>query len=924
MKFLEVLRHELKSEIRSDLISKRLYSVDASIYEIEPQAVLIPRSKSELVKAIELSSQYAVPIIPRGAATGITGGCLGHGLVIDTSVHLNRVVELNFVDHFAVVQPGIVADRLNEQLKPHGLYFAPEISTSNRATIGGMVANNAAGANSLHVGKIQDHVIEVELILWNGEVVRFGALSHEEWKEKLKLHSTEGRIYRHLEHIRKEFHADIIRDFPKTARRASGYNLDVLLQNEINVAALICGSEGTFGVISELKLKLSPLPKPKTVVVIGYDDFQHALTSSFAWLDLVPDAVELIDSNIIEAGKKSPSLDVAWLEGQSPQALILWELDSADLLLKRAKNEPHVLFAKVIDEPKKVWSLRKAGLGLLLSQRSYSRAIAFIEDVAVPPDQVAPFIAKLQQIVQQKVGIYGHIGAGCLHIRPYIDLRKAEELKRMETIFEEVAQLLEQCGGVFSGEHGDGLVRTWTNKRMFGPRLYEAFLQLKEAFDPYHHMNPGKIVAKKPQGLLENLRLSPATPIKEYATYMDFTREGGFSLAVDLCNGNGQCRKKEGVMCPSFQATHDEKDSTRGRAQALRGLIHGQLPMDSDLHQVMDLCLQCKGCKTECPSQVDMAKMKSEYLHKKTPSIRDRFFGHLATFLQMGSLLPKFANLSARVVAKLLGIERTLPKLSQKRFSDLFKPVVDTTKPQIVLFVDSYTEFLTPEIGLSAVKVLEALGFAVVAPRWTCCGRPLISKGFLPEAKEKLHKALDMLYPYAQKGIPIVGLEPSCLSALTDEIRDFHLDAAKVQLVVKAVQPLEHFLLGYKEQLKAILEPVTGSVLVHGHCHHKALFGMKREMELLRETVAPQAQEIPSGCCGMAGAFGYEKEHLAISKKIGELVLFPAIRANPEAIIIANGNSCRSQVEDVLETKPLHFIQFLASRLGLKGRHTIA
>lgn len=950
---LQQLKQELKSEVRSDHITKHIYSADASIYELEPLAVCIPRSKQDLVRAIELCSQHSVPIIARGAATGIAGGCLGKGMVIDVSGHFNRVLEVDYVNHFAVVQPGIVPDRLNEMLAPHGLYFAPEISTSNRATLGGMVAANAAGSNSLKVGKIQNHVLEVELALWNGELVRFSTVNSQTWQQKLKLETTEGEIFRHLELIRKQFAADIINDFPKTPRRASGYNIDVLVDSDINVAALICGSEGTLGVITELKVLLSPLPKHKTLVVVGYDSLESALVSSNQWLFLKPSALEMIDEKIIEAGRKSPAMrtKLDWLEG-SPAALIMWEFEEKDMASCRAKacevfslakEDRNVLFVKEMTDSqsvKQVWDLRKAGLGLLLSQRSYSRAIAFIEDVAVPPALVASFVTKLTQLLAQsgkEVGLYGHIGAGCLHVRPYIDLRSAKELAMMQNITNEVMNILADCGGVLSGEHGDGLARSWSTQQMFGKRLFDAFCQLKQAFDPYGLMNPGKIVPSKthaPQGLLQNLRLSPTTPINEFSTFMDFSREGGFELAVDLCNGNGQCRKKEGVMCPSYQATNDERDSTRARAQALRGLIHGQISdkelLEDDFHQVMDLCIQCKGCKTECPSQIDMAKMKSEYLHhlhkKKSPKIRDRFFGHVTAIFWASSALSWLVNVANRqtLIRKILykfGIaeERALPSLARVRFSTLFAnhTPLNHDRPQVVLFVDSFTEFLEPSIGMAAVRVLEAIGFCVVAPLWQCCGRPLISKGFLPEAKTKLTKALDMLLPYAKAGIPIVGLEPSCISALTDEIRDFSLDTHKVALVTKAIQPLDQFLLNHKELLAKRVVAFEGQVLVHGHCHQKALFGMQAEMAVLRATCAPNALEIPSGCCGMAGSFGYEKEHVAVSKKIGELVLFPHVRARTEgAVVIASGNSCRSQIADGTQVQALHFVQFIDNQLN--------
>ncbi len=896
--FIDELKRKLHCEVRADQVSRRLYSSDASIYDVEPLAVVIPRTKYDLTRLVSICSKHAIPITCRGAATGIAGGCLGKGVIIDTSTHLNRVLEVNYKEGFARVEPGVVADRLNEIVRPYGLYFAPEISTSNRATIGGMVSTNAAGANSLEVGEVRDHVLEIELILATGEVV------------SLSDGHVDRTLIKELERIREKFSEDIKEKFPKYKRRASGYNLDSLADQ--NYAALVCGSEGTLGIISEIKLRLSPLPSKKELVVVGYNNLQDALISSSQWLAYVkPSVVEMIDKKILDAGRKSPKLHsrLSWLEG-NPEALVMWEVERADALLDMAAVHPSVLFAKKIADPglrEEVWEVRKSGLGLLLSKRSFSRAIAFIEDVAVPPGEVASFTKKLQNLLSEygkEAGIYGHIGAGCLHVRPYIDLREQNELEAMQHIAEKVGGLLLESGGVYSGEHGDGLARTWTNQRMFGERLYAAFFELKKAFDPQGIMNPGKIVASKPQGLLENLKLTPETKVKEFSTYLDFSREGGYALAADLCNGNGACRKKESLMCPSFQATLDEKDSTRARANALRGLIHGKLPEDTDLHSVMDLCLQCKGCKKECPSQVDMAKMKSEWLYHNKKSIMSYLFGHATLLFKWGAYFSWLTPLAERF------LKRKVPHFAKARFSSLYKPK-NKAGAEVVLFIDSYTEFLTPQIGLAAVKLLERLGYTVICPPWECCGRPLISKGFLPEAKSQLEKVQKMLRPYAEKGVPILCLEPSCLSVLVDDIRDFKMD-------VFGMQPFASFLLQHKAKLKELLTTCEQEVLVHGHCHQKALFGMQDEIALLKETCAPNVQEIPSGCCGMAGSFGYE--NIDISKKIAELVLFPAIRAKKgNAIVIASGNSCRSQIEDGFDFIPLHFVEFLANQLHAKS-----
>jgi FAD/FMN-containing dehydrogenase/Fe-S oxidoreductase len=932
------LKSHLKSELRFDHISKALYSTDASMYQVEPAAVFLPRTKGELVTAIQLSCKHQVPVTARGAATGVAGGCLGKGLVIDCSKYLNRIVEINYAERYAVVQPGVVLDQLNNHIAPHGLVVGPEISTSNRATLGGMAATNAAGAHSLRYGTMKDHLLEVELILYSGEIVRFKKLNQEEKKEKLALAGIEGKIYRDLERIKKGFTGKL----PQVVRRSSGYAIEAILNEEsINLAELIAGSEGTLGVISELKISLSP-KESHEVVVLGFADMQQGLEKIEELLSYHPVALEMVDDKIITAGKSHPSMrsKLDWLEG-SPEALIIVACTKgAEALVQKAASWQGILFAKLLSDlavQQQVWDLRKSGLGLLLSKRSYSRASAFIEDCTVPPSAVATFIKKLKPLLKnhnKEAGIYGHIGDGCLHIRPYFDLQKPQELQQMQQMMHEVMHLVQDCGGVLSGEHGDGLVRSWTTETMFGKEIYDAFCQIKHAFDPYNLMNPGKIVQPS-QELTENLRLSPTAHTNPFNSYFDFSKEGGFALAVDMCNGNGACRKKEGIMCPSFQVTHDERDSTRGRANALRDLIHGKQGekelFDDEFKRVLELCIECKGCKTECPSQVDMAKMKSEFLYhfhkKKRRPLRDYLFGHIRTLFSWGSHVSWLTRVSqnfwlTRKALEYLGIssDRSLPLPATRPFSSLFaKHPKKTDSKQVVLFVDTFNEFISPEVSMDAVKLLEALGFSVIAPQFGCCGRTLISKGFLPEAKKSLATLIDQLYGYAKEGISIVGLEPSCLLTFRDEATALHLDAEKTACVAKASLLIDEFLVEYKEDLGKLCNPFHGTLLVHGHCHQKALVGMQAQAALLREICHGTVVEIASGCCGMAGSFGYEKEHEALSHKIGELVLVPTIQAaGSNAIVITSGTSCRSQIKDLTGISAKHIVQFLHEQLKQK------
>jgi len=912
--FIQELKRRLVSEVRDDPASLAVYSVDASIYEITPTCVVLPRTQAELQTAIEIAGNYGVPVTARGAATGITGGCLGHGLIVDCSKYLNKIVMIDIEGRKAVVEPGCVQDDLNAALAHFGYRLGPDTSTGNRATIGGMVANNAAGAHALKFGRMVDRVEEVELILAGGKKIVCRELSREEWNKKCRQEDQEGDIYRALETIRERDREDIERDFPTVERRSSGLNLNELIKPDFtNVAKLVVGSEGTLGVISQITVSIVSRPKHQAMVLLSCSHMIEGLRAAHTYLEYKPFALELIDRKIIEAGRSSPSMqgEMEWLEG-NPEALFVVEFDGKDheeLLQKcgdfhtSVKGQKHLLASHIFFDEKtqnQVWKLRKSGLGLLLSRRSYSRAIAFIEDLVVPPERLADFIERLIEYLRsqgKEAGIYGHIGNGCLHVRPYIDLRHEQD--KMVEMMLDVGALIREFGGSMSAEHGDGKIRSWMNPLMYGEKIYSIFEEIKRAFDPKNLMNPGNIVNGQP--ILENIRISPKNG---FQTVMHF--EGGVAQHVDLCNGNGQCRKQTGLMCPSFQVTKDEKDSTRARAEALRAVMQGKLEQD-EIHEVMDLCIQCKGCKTECPSQVDMAKLKAEYLHGQKKSLRDYLFGHIGFFLWMGSWLPRVTNWMMRSSLRgLFGItkERPLPSLSQTRFSRLYEKN-ETRAKKVVLFNDTFTEFTGAEVGISAKRVLEAAGFEVIVPPYRCCGRTLISKGFLEAAKAKAGRVIEMLYPYAEAGIPIVGIEPSCVFTIRDEFRAFGFE--KADAVAKATKTIEELLNDEKLPLRMCEE----IILVHGHCHQKANIGMKATMQLLEKIPGAAVHEIDSGCCGMAGSFGYEAEHYEFSEKIGELKLFPEIRGAPNATVVANGVSCRHQIHDALNVRPLHVVELL-------------
>ncbi|MBA3817092.1 MAG: 4Fe-4S dicluster domain-containing protein, partial [Parachlamydiaceae bacterium] len=734
------------------------------------------------------------------------------------------------------------------------------------------------------------------------------------------------------------------------------YNLDQLLKSfPCNLSKLIAGSEGTLGIASQIKVKIAKKIKNARLCIIHVQDMLDAMKSIEDMLIFHPVALEIIDYHILEMGRLSPAVKnkLTWLQG-NPQAIFVAEFagESArdvDEVIIRFKNRMQALnigYAHVIlSDPQQmshVWQVRKAGLGLLLSKRTYSRAIAFIEDLTVAPKNLAPFMLMLTEYLKgigKEVGIYGHIGSGCMHIRPFIDLRNPDEVSQMKTIMQDVADMVLSFSGGLSGEHGDGLIRSWLNKKMFGEELYQAFVELKTAFDPRNLMNPGKIVHAS-EISLNTLRLNPEVKQVTLPTFLDFSAEGGIELAADLCNGNGQCRKGEGVMCPSFQATGDEYDTTRARAQSLRAIINGRLPKEEftgkALYDVLDLCLECKGCKTECPSQVDMAKMKSEFLYqyqqKHGYKLRSRLFANIATINRLSrpfAIAFNYINSSKLIkyFLNLIGIapQRNLPKLASESFSSWFKNQHMTPlAKKIVLFNDTYTEYNHPEIGKATFKVLTKLGYEIILVSDFCCGRPLISKGFLNEAKSKALKLVNTLKPHAASGLKIICLEPSCLSALNDDYKGLigSKDAAlfgDLSLVSQACSSLEDFLNGLVDnnQLPLSFKENSTQILLHGHCHQKSLIGMQTTLNVLRVVPGFSVKEIESGCCGVAGSFGYESEHYDISMKIGNLHLLPAVKKAPaEVMIVANGMSCRSQIHHGAERQAFHLAEVISNYLA--------
>ncbi|HXU87905.1 MAG TPA: FAD-linked oxidase C-terminal domain-containing protein [Methylomirabilota bacterium] len=935
------LRKRVRGSVRFDQGSRLLYSTDASMYQVEPIGVVIPRDADDVAAAFDVARAQRVALLPRGGGTSLTGQTVNRALVFDFSQHMNQVLEVNTDEGWARVQPGLVQDELNAHVRPMGLLFGPDTSTSNRATIGGMLGNNSGGSHSIAYGLTVEHVMELTTLLADGTRVVFGTVTAEAFEAKCRLDGAEGRIYREIAAIRLEFADEIRTRYPKHWRRVAGYNLNEAIKDfPLNVARVVVGSEGTLLAVLEAKVRLVKRPRTTALDVIHYQEIQEALESSQSILETGPYAVELTDKVILDLARSNieQSKRMAFVNGE-PGAILIVEYageseaevrGKIEALEARRARERFGYAAHLAYDPaeqQSIWKLRKAGLGLLLGMKGDKKPIAFVEDTCVEPRHLKDFVPRFAEIFAKHEttgAYYGHCSVGCLHIRPVIDLKTPRGLEQVRAIADEITDLVLQYSGTISSEHGDGRARSPFLERMYGPTLMEAFRRLKNAFDPDHRMNPGNIVDSP--GILENLRYGVSYKTWEPKTLLDFSEQGGFAAAIEMCNGVGACRKTlEGTMCPSYMVTRDEEHSTRGRANALRAVLSGRMaPAEFTgrrLYEVMDLCLECKGCKAECPSNVDMAKMKYEFLHHYYAAngrpLRNRLFGRIAALNALGARLPAVANrlanlpLNRWVLEKIAGIDRRrpLPALAEETFESWFRrrprPAA-APRGQVVLFHDTFVTYNVPGIGHAAVQLLEAGGYEVVLVDRKCCGRPMISKGMLTEAREHARYNVERLHPYAARGVAIIGLEPSCLLTLRDEWVDL-LRTEEARLVARQSALLEQFLL--RERERGLTLPFSGRrqhALLHGHCHQKALVGTAPTVAALT-WAGFDVSEVDSGCCGMAGSFGFEREHYDVSIALGNRRLAPAVKATPaDTAVIAPGISCRQQIEHLAGRRALH------------------
>jgi FAD/FMN-containing dehydrogenase/Fe-S oxidoreductase len=937
------LREKVRGEVRFDAHSRLLYSTDASLYQFLPVGVVVPRDGEDVVAAVGLAAEHGVPVLPRGGGTSLAGQTVGAALVMDFGKHMNRVLSIDPDARRAKVQPGLRLERLNREAAPYGLQFGPDPATIRQCALGGMIGNNSCGARSLVYGKTGDHVHSLDCVLADGRCAHFGAMRRD---ALAGARGAEGALARAVLAILEPHRAAISERYPRIPRRVSGYNFDAMLEDEeLNLARLIVGSEGTLATVVEAELGLVPIPPARALVLLS---FRERFTSFDAVPAILPEpglsALEIVDSRVLQGAREilefrstaamaaADALGVLFCEfsgGSREEARALAEDFAA-----RAPGLPGSPAAGVYlteREQTAAWQLRQAATGLLyLTTPSKDiKPQEFVEDTGCPPERLGEYTRRFEAIVQRHgttTGFFGHAGQGCLHIRVDLNLKRGDDRDRMQRIAGDIAQLVVDFGGSLSGEHGDGLARSEFLPLMFGPEIIDLHRQVKAAFDPDGRMNPGGKIVPPYQRMSDNLRFGPDYEVTPPETFFHYA-EGGWDVAVEKCNGMAVCRKLDtGTMCPSFMVTLEEMHSTRGRANSLREAMRGALPrMKSDeVLEALDLCLACKACKTECPVGVDMARYKAEFLaqhHREHGTPREaHFFGRVHDLARLASVSPGAANLGQRLLGGAMkaaaGMDprRQMPSFAKEPFRRAFlkrKRSGGDGRPRVILFDDTFHNFFEPGPLSAAAAVLDRAGYDVRLPRkQVCCGRAAVSKGLLEYARDRQKELLETLLPEVEAGAWIVGVEPSCILTLRDELPDLVRDPRAARLATAAVT-LEEFLAALPDWRPGRLER---KAVVHGHCHQKAIVGMGPTTEVLSRVEGLDFTVLDSGCCGMAGSFGYEKGHYDVSKACGERVLFPAVReAAAEDLVVAPGFSCRHQISDFCAgRKAMHTAELLA------------
>ncbi|MBB4368380.1 FAD/FMN-containing dehydrogenase/Fe-S oxidoreductase [Bradyrhizobium sp. cir1] len=970
------LRSELTGDVLFDDFSRGRYATDASFYQIMPAGVVVPKTMDEALRALAIARDEGLKVTPRGGGTSQCGQTVNDGLVVDLSKHLNRILSVDVEGRTCVIEPGIVLDDLNRQLKKHGLWFPVDVSTASRATIGGMAGNNSCGGRSLRYGTMRDNTLSMEASLADGTLGRFGEVSRD--LSDLEASDATRALFRDMLDLGTREADEIAARFPKVQRRVGGYNLDALVPRNApnNMAHLLVGSEGTLAFTTKVELKLWPVIRNKALGVCHFGSFYEAMDAAQHLVKLKPIAVELVDRTMIALGRDiamfRPIISAA-IKGD-PDAVLVVEFaeeDQADNLVRLKQlgelmgdlgfgwNNDTRKWGGVVEitEPalqSGIADFRAAGLNVMMSMKQEGKPVSFVEDCAVPLPHLADYTARLNEVFAKhgtSGTMYAHASEGCLHVRPVLNLKLEKDVKAMRAIAEEAFALVREYKGSHSGEHGDGLVRSEFHETMFGERLVADFKEVKQRFDPNGVLNPGKIIDAPKMDDRSLFRFKPDYRVNELKTKLDWSAYpgagGGFQGAVEMCNNNGACRKLEGgVMCPSYRATRNEKDVTRGRANTLRLAISGQLGPDAlssdEMMETLKLCVSCKACRHECPTGVDMAKMKIEVLAARAAShglsFRDRLVGYLPHYAGLASRFAPIANLRnhspllRKLFERFAGISarRALPAFR----SDVFVPPADRVGPEsgreVVLFTDTFNRIYERENLDAALRVLTAGGYRVHMPkpvsgnRPLCCGRTFLSAGLVDEAKAELDRLVAAFAPFAARGVPIVGLEPSCLLTLRDELSSLRKDNDAKAVGAHALT-FEEFLVREAEagRLQLPLGAVADKTVVHGHCHQKSFGAFKPVEQVLRLVPGLKVETIESSCCGMAGAFGYGADTYDASIEMAELSLLPAVRrADPNTLVVADGTSCRHQIHDGTKREALHVARVLAMSLDHSETHS--
>jgi FAD/FMN-containing dehydrogenase/Fe-S oxidoreductase len=951
------LERELQGEVLFDAASRGRYSTDASIYQIEPVGVVVPKTEEDALAALAIAMEEGVPVLARGGGTSQCGQTVGAALVIDASKHLNRIVDFDKDARTVTVQPGVVLDQLNAYLKPHGLWYPVDVSTSAQATIGGMAGNNSCGSRSIEYGNMVHNVRAIDAVLADGSQYRFAAVP----EDLAKVEGPKGYVdlVKRIRGIAAREAEEIEHRYPKLLRRVGGYNLDMMLPAPFNMAHLLVGSEGTLAYSKRLHLKLSPLPGHKTLGVCHFPTFYKAMEAPRHIVKLKPAAVELVDRTMIGLARGNPAFKtiVEQFINGDPDAILLVEFsgDDRDGQLRKLMQLTELMgdlgfpgsVVEITDAAlqRDVWEVRKAGLNIMMSMKGDGKPVSFIEDCAVPLEHLAEYTDRLTRVFRKHgtVGTwYAHASVGCLHVRPVLNMRE-DGAQKMRAIAEEAAELVRQYKGAYSGEHGDGLARSEWIAPFFGSKLVAAFEEIKDIFDPRGLLNPGKIVRPSRQDDRRLFRFKPGYRTGKIGTVLDWSEWGGFDKAVEMCNNNGHCRKFDaGTMCPSYRVTREERHLTRGRANTLRLALSGQLGPDAltsdELHGTLDLCVSCKGCKRECPVGVDMAKMKVEFLYhyrkRHGLSLKDRLIAYLPRYALWAARLAPLTNTLQGAAKTFLGFapQRSLPKWRRDPFHLRVPSPLrgegeggGEKSREVVLFIDTFNNYFEPENARAALEVLRSAGYAVHLPRATdgerplCCGRTFLACGLVDEAKAEARRMLDALKPFVERGVPVVGLEPSCLLGLRDEFLSMLPGAETAELALNALL-FEEFIVREVEadRFKLDLKPLRQKkALLHGHCHQKAFAAMPAVRKALALIPELKVEVIESSCCGMAGSFGFDAEHHDVSMKMAELSLLPKVRAaDSDTLLVADGTSCRHQVHDGANRAALHVARVIRQALA--------